>query len=247
MDFEQVINKIKKRIISGELEEKLKYYFKNKVILLRALTHKSYIFYFKESYINSNERLELLGDSVLSLLIIELLLEKFPEEAEGFISKLKAKIVSEHALERIARKIHLENYLLLGRGEYNLKQHDKPSILADAVESIIGAIYIDGGLENARNFIKNHFEEIINLCCERKEFLDYKTKLQEYSQKRFKNKPFYKLLREEGPEHNKVFHVEVFLNKRSFGTGSGKNKKEAEQNAAKEALKKIDNSNFPQS
>ncbi len=244
MDFEEVIEKRKNKILSGELESKIGYFFKDKSILLKALSHKSYIFYSKLEYFESNERLELLGDSVLSLVIIETLLERYPESSEGIISKLKAKIVSETALENIAKKFELYEYLLLGRGEYNLGQNKTTSILADTVESIIGAIYIDSGLENARNFIKKHFEEIIELCCEKKFIKDYKTKLQEYTQKKYKNKPIYNVLKEEGPEHNKTFFIEVKVNDKIVGHGKGKNKKEAEQNAAKEALEKINHSNF---
>ena len=244
MDFEEIILKRKEKILSGELEEKLNYKFKNKELLLRALSHKSYIFYSKHKYHESNERLELLGDSVLSLIIIENLLQRYPESSEGVVSKLKAKIVSETALETIAKKFELYDYLLLGRGEFNLGQNNTTSILADTVESIIGAIYKDGGLGEVKKFIMEHFEEIIELCCEKNFFKDYKTKLQEYTQKNFKNKPVYRVLKEEGPEHNKTFYIEVEVNNKIFGQGKGRNKKEAEQNAAKEALKKINNSNF---
>lgn len=109
---------------------------------------------------------------------------------------------------------------------------------------MIGAIYKDSGLEEAKNFIYEHFKEIIELCCEKDFFKDYKTKLQEYTQKKYKNKPVYKVLKEEGPEHDKIFYIEVKINEKISGKGKGKNKKEAEQNAAKEALKKINNSNF---
>ena len=244
MDFEELILKRKERILSGELEKKLNYNFRNKVLLLRALTHKSYIFYSRHKYYESNERLELLGDSVLSLIIVENLLKRYPESSEGIISKLKAKIVSETALETVAKKFKLYDYIILGRGEFNLGQNMTTSILADAVESLIGAIYRDGGLESAKNFIMEHFKEIIELCCENNFFKDYKTKLQEYTQKRFKNKPVYKVLKEEGPEHDKTFYIEVKVNGKIYGKGKGRNKKEAEQNAAKEALEKINYSSF---
>ncbi len=244
MDFDEIILERKEKILSGELEKKLNYFFNNKNLLLRALSHKSYIFYAKHKYFESNERLELLGDSVLSLIIIENLLEKYPESSEGIVSKLKAKIVSENALETIAKKFDLEKYLLLGRGEFNLGQNKTTSILADAVESLIGAIYKDSGIENARKFILEHFQEVIELCCEKNYFRDYKTKLQEYTQKKYKNKPIYKVLKEEGPEHNKTFYIEVKINNKIYGKGKGRNKKEAEQNAAKEALEKINNSNI---
>ena len=247
MDYEEVILKIKEKIFSGEIEKKLNYHFKDKNLLLRALSHKSYIFYSKQKYFDSNERLELLGDSVLSLIIVEYLLKRYPEASEGIISKLKAKIVSETALEKIAKKFHLSEYLLLGRGELNLGQNKTISILADAVESLIGAIYKDSGLDGAKNFIYEHFTEIIELCCEKDFFKDYKTKLQEYTQKRYKSKPVYKVLKEEGPEHDKTFYIEVIINDKISGKGKGKNKKEAEQNAAKEALQKINYSNFHKS
>ena len=247
MNYEELIKEIQEKILSGEFENIIKYKFKDKSLLLRALTHKSYAYYYKKNYNESNERLELLGDSVLSLSIIEILLKKYPNSHEGFISQLKAKIVSENALEKIAKTLQIDKFILLGRGEYNLGQNRRVSILADTVESIIGAIYIDGGFNEAKKFILNHFKNIIDLCCERKEFLDYKTKLQEYTQKKYKNKPKYKILKEDGPEHNKTFYVEVLINEKSYGMGTGKNKKEAEQNAAKEALEKINNPNIHQS
>ncbi len=247
MGYEKLIEKIKEKIICGELEKKIGYFFKNKNLLLRAISHKSYTYYFKKNYQESNERLELLGDAVLSLVIIEILLEKFPSFHEGKISSLKAKIVSELALEIIAKELNLDEYILLGRGEYNLGQNKQSSILADTVESIIGAIYKDGGLDEAKKFIKKHFEKIIELCSENKEFLDYKTKLQEIIQKKYKTIPEYVLINEIGPEHDKTFFVKVKIKDKFYGKGSGKTKKEAEQNAAKEAIKKIDNSNISQS
>ncbi len=240
MEYKNSLERVKNSIFQGEVEKILGYNFYNKTLLLIALTHKSYIYYFRQEYIFSNERLEFLGDAVLGLVISEILMEKYPDYKEGVLTKIKSRIVSEAVLYKIAKQIHLEKYILLGKSEFVSNNHKKNSIIADAMESIIGAIYKDGGLEAARFFIKKHFNKYIEDSNKENFLTDYKSLLQEIVQKKYKIKPEYKIVKEEGPEHNKMFYVKVYVKNKEYGTGTGKNKKEAEQNAAHNAVKLIE-------
>ena len=240
MKYKNSLEEIKDSIRDGTLERKIGYHFFNKELLLIALTHKSYIYYFKKRYCLSNERFEFLGDAVLGLVISEILIKKFPEENEGILTKIKSHIVSRETLHKIATKLNLGDYILLGRSEFTSNVHNKKSIISDAVESIIGAIYMDGNLEAAKLFIKKHFNEYIAKPEDNIFFEDYKSRLQEKIQKKFKVKPEYKLIKEEGLEHKKVFFVQTIIKGVPYGAGQGKNKKQAEQNAAKETLKQLE-------
>ncbi|MGN1112402.1 MAG: ribonuclease III [Acutalibacteraceae bacterium] len=220
-----------------ELEQfckKLEYEFKNIEYLKTALTHSSYANERKGEVV-CNERQEFLGDSVLSIIVSDYIYKHCPDLPEGELTKLRASLVCEKTLAVYARSINLGKYLLLSRGESKNGGRNRPSILADAFESVIAAIYLDGGIECARRFvlrfvvddIKNHRTH---------NFADYKTKLQEIVQKNPEEKISYVLTGESGPDHDKHFTVEVHLNSNVIGKGGGRSKKEAEQQAAREAL-----------
>lgn len=217
-----------------QLSKALEYEFKNMQYLKTALTHSSYANERKGDIV-CNERQEFLGDSVLSIIVSDYIFKHCPELPEGELTKLRASLVCEKTLAVYARSIDLGKYLLLSRGESKNGGRNRPSILADAFESVIAAIYLDGGMENARKFvlrfvindIKNH---------KTKNFNDYKTKLQEIVQKNPEEKITYVLTGESGPDHDKHFTVEVHLNSNVVGKGGGRSKKEAEQQAAREAL-----------
>jgi ribonuclease-3 len=224
-----------------ELQSKIEYKFKNIILLKNALTHDSY--YKKEERANTNlspfERMEFLGDSVLGLVIAQELFVLFPQKQEGNLSKLKSKIVSEKFLTLRSNELDLGEYLLLSSEEAKSGGRLKPSIVSDSMESLICAIYLDGGMTVARKFIKkfilNKFENYVN----REELINYKSILQEYTQGKFQKPPMYKVISENGPDHEKEFLVEVFINDTSFGKGVGANKKGAQQQAAKEACAKL--------
>lgn len=217
-----------------QLCKKLEYDFKNIDYLKIALTHSSYANERKGEVV-CNERQEFLGDSVLSIIVSDYIFKNCPELPEGELTKLRASLVCEKTLAVYARSIDLGKYLLLSRGESKNGGRNRPSILADAFESVIAAIYLDGGIECARRFvlrfvvddIKNHRTH---------NFADYKTKLQEIVQKNPEEKISYVLTGESGPDHDKHFTVEVHLNSNVVGKGGGRSKKEAEQQAARKAL-----------
>lgn len=215
------------------------YRFSNPSLLTEALTHKSYVNERREPGRRHNERLEFLGDAVLSLIVSDYLARRYPELSEGALSKLKAKLVSETSLANAARRLDLGAHLRLGRGEELSKGRDKASLLADAIEAIIAAVYLDGGVEASRNFtIEALADELrqVDVLQEKPGGDDYKTRFQEWCQKRYELLPRYVIVRETGPDHQKVFEVEVHVNDRVFGAGRGYSKKEAEQEAAQRAL-----------
>ncbi|MBU4485093.1 ribonuclease III [bacterium] len=222
-----------------DFEKRLKYKFKAKILLKRALTHKSYANENHMPALEHNERAEFLGDAVLELSISHLLMEAFPSHPEGDLSKLRAAIVNEQQLAEVAQDIELGNYLFLGKGEDQTGGREKPSLLSDALEAVLGAIYMDRGFKKAKKVIANHFKNIIEIVGADDFIKDYKTRLQEESQGHFKAIPYYKLIREIGPDHNKTFEVNLFIKNKLYGIGQGTSKKMAEQSAAKEALEKI--------
>lgn len=215
-------------------EKVIGYKFRNRKLLSQALSHSSYANEKKRPG-GSNERLEFLGDSVLSIVVSSYLYENLTNVAEGELTKLRASLVCEKSLHKFAQQIELGKYLLLGKGEENTGGRERPSILADAFEAVIAAIYIDGGLEAAAKHILRFLPEDIEHQ-KKPAFNDFKTILQEVVQKNPEEKVEYILVSEEGPDHNKSFVVEVFLNSNVIGKGRGKSKKEAEQMAAREAL-----------
>ncbi len=224
----------------NELETSIGYKFKDIGFLENALTHSSYSNENKIYKRINNERLEFLGDSVLGIVVSRYIYKEFPNYPEGDLSKLRAQVVCEDMLNEIAVKHDVGKYLVLGKGEETTGGRDRKSILADAVEAIIAAIYLDGGLESADVFILDNLKDNINTLVKGKIFSDYKSYLQEYLQSQnSSNRIKYVVTNEEGPDHDKIFYVDLLVNKKKFGEGSGKSKKVAEQNAAKEALVKL--------
>lgn len=213
----------------SQLELKLKYKFKDKKLLEEALAHKSYAVERGLSFYN--ERLEFLGDSVLGLCAAGYLFSKYPEKDEGELSKIKSKLVSKKSLSSFARKIALEKYIKMAGQEPFEKLAERESILADAFEAILGAMYLDGGKEAAFSFIESFLNED-ELPDE-----DYKSRLQEIAQKEYRVLPVYSVIKTEGPEHEKIFTVNISIDGRVIAAGRGKSKKQAEQHAAMEALK----------
>jgi ribonuclease-3 len=222
-----------------ELEGCLDYYFKNPILLQQAITHKSYLNEAREKIQKDNERLEFLGDAVLDLVISQDLLLNYPDTPEGELSKMKARIVSETALAKVARRLEIGRFLLLGRGEEMTQGRTKPSLLANALEAILAAIYLDGGLESAVQVIQKIFKDDIETLLKTEAFTDYKTELQELCQKDYEILPTYTLLSESGPDHQKTFEVQLSIKGNVYGKGIGRSKKEAEQQAAREALEKL--------
>ncbi|WMJ23685.1 ribonuclease III [Paludicola sp. MB14-C6] len=216
------------------LEVLLGYQYKNNSLLKVALTHSSFANEGKKGGKN-NERLEFLGDSVLSIIVAEHLFNHYKHLPEGELTKYRAALVCEKSLYQFALQINLGEYLLLGKGEENTGGRTRPSILADAFEAIIASIYLDGGLEQARKFVLRFIPETIDTN-KVSVLSDYKTALQEIIQKNKEEKIEYVLIKELGPDHNKLFVVEVHLNSNVIGVGKGRSKKQAEQFAAKEAL-----------
>ena len=216
-----------------EFEHIIGYTFKNKELLQHALSHSSYANERKRAG-GSNERLEFLGDSVLSIVVSDFLYKNL-NVPEGDLTKLRASLVCEKSLHVFAQRIRLGDFLLLGKGEENTGGRERPSILADAFEAVIAAIYLDGGMAPAAKHILRFMPEDI-MVSKKPVFDDFKTLLQEIVQKNPEEKVEYVLIGEEGPDHNKRFVVEVCLNSQVIGRGKGKSKKEAEQLAAKEAL-----------
>ena len=196
-----------------------------------AFCHRSYA---NEIDINvdNNEKLEFLGDSVLGLVSSEYLFATFSDQSEGEMAKIKSFVVSEASLSKIAKQIRVDNFILIGKGEEYSGGRSKRAILADCLEAIIGAYYLDSGLKTVRDFILNLLIPEIDAVRENRHEKDYKTLLQEYAQKRFKTYPRYKTVNKRGPDHDRTFWIDVLINDRSFGPGIGKNKGEAEQKAA---------------
>ncbi len=224
------------------LQTSLAYRFTNKLLLEEALTHSSYVNERKPAEGSHNERLEFLGDAVLSLVMSEYLASRLPHYPEGALSKLKAKLVSESSLARVARRLKLGEHLRLGRGEERSKGREKDSLLSDAIEAVIAAVHLDGGFAASRAVTLRLFEDELRSAVEdrRPGAEDYKTQLQEWCQKRYDQLPRYDIVRESGPDHDKVFEVQVSVKDHAVGTGIGRSKKEAEQSAAKQALERTE-------
>ncbi len=211
-----------------DLEQILKYNFKDKSILHKALTHKSY------NTNKNNEKLEFLGDRVLGLVISKKLLEKYPSEKEGVIDKKFANLVNKRTCIIIAKKLNLKKYLYLGASHKNLER-SADKILSDSLEAIVGAIYLDGGLKSSEKFILNFWETYINESVVTQ--IDSKTKLQEYSLKKFKRLPKYTFFKKTGPQHKPLFKTEVEITGSKKVIGEGTSKKNAQQNAAAKLIK----------
>ncbi len=219
--------------MTTSIEEVIGYRFRNSDVLQEALTHKS--FAFEQNKEGHNERLEFLGDSVLSVVVARLLFDEHPEEDEGRLSKHRASLVSRASLAQWAESIDLGRYLRLGSGEESTGGRTRPSLLGNALEAVIGAVFVDGGFDAANDFVHRCFLD------ERGEFIetDFKSRLQELVQKRHQSMPEYAILKATGPDHDKTFNVEVTFGAKKLGEGTGKTKKEAEQEAARDALQRF--------
>ena len=221
------------------LEKKLGYTFRNKALLSEALNHSSYANEHRGQGLESNERLEFLGDSVLGFVTAEFLFLRHPDLPEGDLTRIRAALVCEESLHEVAQGLGLGDHLKLGRGEEAGGGRTRPSILADATEAVFAAVYLDGGIEAASALIHR-----VLLDCQREEVVeekrkDYKTALQELVQRQPDQELVYRMAGESGPDHNKTFLAEVLLNGAVVGTGEGHSKKEAEQSAARAALEKL--------
>lgn len=219
-----------------ELEQKIGYCFRDFSLLRRAMMHSSYT---NEKHIprfQCNERLEFLGDAVLELVSSEFLFLEQPQISEGELTKTRASMVCEPSLAFCARDLNLGSYLFLGKGEEATGGRERDSITSDTMEALIGAIYLDGGFTNAKEFIHRF---ILSDLENKKLFFDSKTILQEIVQAKTAQEISYRLIREEGPDHDKSFYVEVRIGNKSYGTGKGRTKKSAEQQAAYEAILKL--------
>ena len=220
------------------LEKKLGYTFTDKALMAAALTHSSYANENRSSGAVCNERLEFLGDSVLGMLVARHLYRSCPDMPEGEMTRLRAELVCEHSLAAVAAELELGKYLRLGRGEEHSGGRDRRSILADAVEAVLAALYLDGGFDVALQFVTRFILDKMDACSARHTG-DYKTELQELVQQHSGQVLSYEMLSESGPDHNKTFTAQVCLNGRALGQGTGRTKKEAEQAAAKKALEEL--------
>jgi ribonuclease-3 len=221
----------------SDIQERIGFTFRDAGLLVHALTHKSYANENRVPY--HNERMEFLGDAVLGLVISEYLMKACPDSTEGDLSKLRAAVVSEPALAAISREIGLGDHLLLGKGEDQTGGRNKDSLLADCLEALIAAVYLDAGKNAADSLVMRLFEETIKKTTSSGGSLDYKTALQEICQEQLKQLPEYRIVSETGPDHQKQFEMEVWIKGQLSGRGTGKSKKEAEQRAAGEALAKL--------
>ena len=224
---------------NGEAQGAIGYVFRDPALLEEALTHRSYVNEARPKRGRDNERLEFLGDAILALLISHYLTTAFPDDTEGELSKKKAALVSEQSLAAAARRLNLGRYLRLGRGEERTQGREKSSLLANVFEAVIAAVYLDGGLDPAQSLAQRAMVEVMKELHETSGVAyskDYKTRYQEWCQKRFETLPRYVTIRESGPDHEKTFEVQVTVMGDVIGLGVGRTKKEAEQMAAKHAL-----------
>jgi ribonuclease III len=223
----------------GELEKRLSYRFRNIILLETALTHRSYVNENPQLAAADNERYEFLGDAVLGLCISDLLVRTYGDFDEGTLSKIRAALVNEKPLALLAQKLGIGSFLLLGKGEESSGGRTKDSLLANALEAVIAAIYLDSGFTRVRSIIKKLIGPTLRNDNLRSQYFDYKTALQELCQKRYKCAPIYKIIDSSGPDHAKTFEVEVSIADRIMRIGSGKSKKEAEKQAAQKVWEEL--------
>jgi len=223
------------------LEKLLGYHFKNRDLLVKALKHRSYVYAEEGSdRIESNERLEFLGDAVLELLVTDYLYRRFEDKGEGELTQMKSQLVSRKALARQADRLGVGGFVLLSGDEREANGGQRPSILCDTLESLIGAIYLDGGLEAARSCVRRAVLADFHQIVQPDANFNFKSKLLEYSQSMGNGHPRYLVHAEHGPDHDKLFSVEVCITGQRMGWGQGRSKKEAQQMAAKDALESLD-------
>jgi ribonuclease-3 len=221
------------------LQARIVYRFRNTQLLTQALTHRSYLYQSNKEEGEDNERLEFLGDSVIEIVVSHLLLTRFPHLAEGGLSKTRAALVNEATLASIARGLRLGATLRLGRGEEETRGSEKDSILAGGLEALAAAVYLDGGYGEAFRVIEGLYAPLLVKIKGEVQDQDFKTRLQEYTQKHLDTTPHYIVTDEEGPDHDKSFEVVISIGEKAYGMGRGKSKKEAEQRAAEEALRAL--------
>ncbi len=215
------------------------YRFRRRILLVQALKHRSFLPQVSEERVCSNERMELLGDAVLGIVVTEHLYRRYPNKEEGELTAIKSLLVSRKILTRIARNLDLGKFVLMSDSEDHAGGRTRPSILADSFEAVIGAIYLDGGLEKARGFIERTLMRDMEAIVAEEQHRNFKSLLLELSQSRNMGTPYYAVLTEEGPDHEKLFTVEVKIQNRPMGIGVGHSKKRAEQQAAQNALAQL--------
>jgi ribonuclease III len=220
----------------GELSAKLNYEFRRQELLEEAFRHSSYVNEIGDSGSKDNERLEFLGDAVLDLAVSHILMELFREEKEGVLSKCRAAIVNEKVLSQVAKELCLGDYLLLGKGEEVSGGREKPSILANVLEALLGALYLDGGFSKTKEIIHRLFVPLLGKIEIEAILDDFKSVLQEFTQESYKTRPDYVMVGESGPAHDKIFRVALYVQGKLMAEGEGRSKKEAEQKAAREAF-----------
>lgn len=230
------LNQLKKNL--SLIEERIGKVFANKDLLSLAFVHRSFVNEHRHLIEEHNERLEFLGDSVLGLAIADTIYRRLPDYQEGKLSQLRSFLVDTSSCAKFLQKLHLSEFILLGKGERMSEGNTKASILADVFEALIAAIYLDAGFEEVCSFIRFHFEEDIEFAIGSPP-CNYKAKLQDYSQRKYQKPPLYRVIEESGPDHAKCFLVSVSLNERDVGRGEGSSKKEAEQKAALDALQQL--------
>ena len=223
----------------NDLEGRIGYRFRNRDLLVKALKHRSYVYAQQGHGIDANERLEFLGDAVLDLLVADFLFQRFQDKREGDLTQMKSLVVSRMVLARKARKIELERFVLLSPEERSAGGGEQPSILCDSFEALIGAIYLDGGLEACRAFVARNVLDDFATLIQRADYVNFKSKLLEHTQSMGSGHPRYLVNSEEGPDHCKVFSVEVCVAGERVGRGQGRSKKEAQQKAARDALQRL--------
>lgn len=231
------MNEITLKQMTSDLQTKIGYSFKNNDLIEVAMTHKSYYFENQKQSPAHNEKLEFLGDAVLDLVMSELLMERFPSDGEGNLSKKRASLVNEGLLNEVAVGMNIPAYLRLGKGELNSGGQSKPRLLASAYEALIGALFLDGGFDVAKQVARTHFLPVLEKIDPDEDYsADYKTRLQEKVQAILKEAPVYEVTKEIGPAHERVFEVQLSVQGKVWASGQGRSKKQAEQQAAKMAL-----------
>lgn len=222
-----------------QIEAKISYSFKDKDLLALAFIHRSFVNENKENVSRHNERLEFFGDAILGMLISEYLFKYLPSTPEGDLSRYRSRLVEASSCMLYVKKLDLWSYVLMGKGERHNDGRGRDSILSNLFEALLGAIYLDGGMENAKKFLFKNFSEEINEIL-KTPICNWKALFQNYSQQKFHQPPVYKTLSEEGPDHGKIFYISVHVNGNEYGRGSGASKKEAQQAAAQDAISRLE-------
>ncbi len=223
----------------SKLEERIGYRFRDPSLAERALRHRSSLQQEKLDLTDAYEQLEFLGDSVIGLIAAEYLFREYPDEDEGKLTQIKSLLVSGEVLSQRALALDLGRFLLMGAGEVRSGGRERRSILEDAFEALVGAVYLDGGLKAAQRFVQQHLLSCVDEIIDSDELRNYKSMLLEYAQSTSTSQPVYMVMSESGPDHKKIYTIEVSLNGKILGTGEGRSKKRAEQRAAREALEKL--------